>query len=119
MTAVWIVVGIFVGWGLAGWLTGHKNPWTSLWHWMRGHPIKATTVIVAIILVTGQLLFGWFVHKKSETSNDPCTGYVVADRRADTMAEVETTTRRSSHVTRLDARARVSSRNRTVSLVSH
>lgn len=74
MTVVWIVVGILVGWGLASWLTGIKSPWRSIWHWMRGHPIKATTVVVAIVLITGQLVFGWFVHKKTSNEIAPCEG---------------------------------------------
>ncbi len=70
VTVVWIVTGIVIGWLVAGKLTGHTSPWGQLWHWMRGHKVKASVIVVSLILVVGQLVFGWFVHKAGNES--PC-----------------------------------------------
>lgn len=75
-TAIWVLVGIVVGWTLAGWLTGFTSPWRQLWHWMRGHPIKATTVVLAIVVILGQFVFGWWVHKSQDPP--PCEAQKMA-----------------------------------------
>lgn len=76
-----MVLGIVIGWEVASRLTGMISPWRSLWRWMRGHPVKATTVIVAIVLITGQIVFGWFVHKKTSNEVMPCMPWQESNER--------------------------------------